>query len=352
VEKVGLVRPAFQRAQLEDAISAARQTLLIETRRSKASASIWEIRSETICIRSNVCALLAMNKAHALKKRFDPTFPLCEEGGIAPGNPMTPLSDLFPHPFEEIRPPSDMSPDGVRAWIGEICRKVGTNPTNLAKKAELAPSTLNKFLAATDQNKNLTAATIKRLMTAAAGLYVDQFGNLPPAGEVGETTFYDSLVRMVGIVQADTFQSEPKLDIKSQLFLQVPIFGRRRPNHLAFLVGDDHGLPLYPKNSILVVGTGLEQDPPESGDRLIVARQNQSGAVEMTVKRLLVSPSGDVWLTAISQAASRPPDIYLGQVNQPGLFDAAMATDRYAPQGQVMASVIPEIERKADQRKA
>lgn len=59
--------------------------------------------------------------------------------------------------------PRGHSPDELRHWIVEICQRRGIAPTTLAKAAGLAPSTINRFIAGTGPNLNISARTIEAI---------------------------------------------------------------------------------------------------------------------------------------------------------------------------------------------
>lgn len=66
-----------------------------------------------------------------------------------------------------IEAPRDLSPAGIKAWISKVSDEVGTTPTQLARAAQLAASTVNKFLRDEDPVRSLTAGTVEKLLIAA-----------------------------------------------------------------------------------------------------------------------------------------------------------------------------------------
>src|SRR5215210_1314977 len=87
-------------------------------------------------------------------------------------------------------PPDLYSPRGhsaaeVRGWIKAVCTRLDVTPTQLARKAELAPSTLNRFLAGTGPNQNVSARTIDALVSAAAMIFWDVQTKELATGEQG-----------------------------------------------------------------------------------------------------------------------------------------------------------------------
>lgn len=234
-------------------------------------------------------------------------------------NRMAYMPDDFAHPFEAIKPPSDLSPPGLRAWLWRICRLVNVTPTELARTAAIAPSTVNKFLLDRDANpkRSLSARTLAALQKAALKVYADTLGqDYYLNSESAPGGFQIATVAVKSELRAFAFG----LDIwplKRQFFIQVPI-----PNSLSglrfggFAVTDDHAEQAFPYATILVATPfEIDRDTIEFAEFLIVERMNEEGKSELTVRRFTVSPSGDMWLTSQSRRGDRLTDVYAGKTN-------------------------------------
>src|SRR4051794_15645086 len=69
--------------------------------------------------------------------------------------------------------PPDHTPAGLKAWISLTSRFLGVTPTEWAKEADLAASTVNRFLRENDDGGNLSASTIEALISAARRIESD-----------------------------------------------------------------------------------------------------------------------------------------------------------------------------------
>jgi hypothetical protein len=215
--------------------------------------------------------------------------------------------------------PSDHSPKGLRAWISETCRYLGVSPTEFAKYASLAPSTINRFLRNLDE-ANLSARTIEALLETARKIEIEAL--LETAGKIVKgVDFIDAPyltdVAVLGDLAAGSFR--PYKAWTGPLYrLRLPI---RAPFHRAkmgaFEVSDDHAAPIFPKGSIVVVSpfspTNLE---PLDGEYIAIFRHGDGpnkGLMEYTIRRFVVSPSGGAWLVTIN-SKSGIDDVFLGDM--------------------------------------
>ncbi len=63
--------------------------------------------------------------------------------------------------------PQDLSPESLKTWLVQMAELADTSPTGLAKLANVAPSTVNRFLANDKNEKSLSSNTLAKIMTAA-----------------------------------------------------------------------------------------------------------------------------------------------------------------------------------------
>jgi hypothetical protein len=244
------------------------------------------------------------------------------------------LDELDRHPFEVVGPPTDLSPDGLRDWIEKTCAYLSVTPTELSRSANMAPSTVNKFMLDIGGKKSLSSRTIARLVEGAAKLNSRKFGtkylhsDLPTADPAG---FTSRPIRVAGALRAGIFKSEHVWPIQSQFFVSVPI-----PNVLstgfadgfmartiAMVVADNHAEGIFPYASVVVARKFGQHEPAETGDFYIVSRKNEANQVELTIRHFIISPQGDMWLIAQGRTP-RQPDIYLGRTALPEGLAAAV----------------------------
>jgi transcriptional regulator with XRE-family HTH domain len=63
---------------------------------------------------------------------------------------------------------TDLSQDGIRAWLLAKCDELGTTPTGLARAAKVNSSTLTRFACKPDLKHRLSATTIEKIQAAIA----------------------------------------------------------------------------------------------------------------------------------------------------------------------------------------
>lgn len=100
------------------------------------------------------------------------------------------------------RRPADLSPNGVREWVRDNCRKLGTPPSSIARHAGLASSTLNRFLRGGEGNLN--ADTISKVAQAFAHAAAElTIGGQAPILETWKSAADRQRVPIVAILSSD-----------------------------------------------------------------------------------------------------------------------------------------------------
>jgi hypothetical protein len=230
--------------------------------------------------------------------------------------------DIFPEPdlpsSTAIFPPADHSPAGLRAWIAATCGYLDITPTQFAKYASLAPSTINRFLRSDDTAVSLSARTIDILLEAARKVEKDVDYIAKNRAQLGaETGPFLIDITLAGPAAAGLFYDQNNV-IRIR-HLRIPI---RAPFHLhnifALEIADDHASPVFKKGSIVVAcpfrgigGRSILQ--PRDGDYVVVPQFVQEPGPflgEWTIRRFVVSPSGGAWLVPINPQANIP-DVFL-----------------------------------------
>lgn len=242
-----------------------------------------------------------------------------------------PLEELSKHPFDLVRLPSDPSLEGLRDWILKVTNYLRVTPTQLARAAHVAPSTVNKFVADTTASRGLTARTMEKLFQAAAEIHDQKFGKArfqsgrdsdPKLDPAGYSVVH---VRVATALRRDIFKVNHLWPVDEQFFVSVVVPNLLRtgkgpeesllPNGLAgMVVADDHADRAFAKSTILIVAPfSIDTSNPGPGEFFVVSTSSPEGT-ELTVRQFMVSPSGDMWL--LSQAATTPPpDVHLGRVD-------------------------------------
>ena len=66
--------------------------------------------------------------------------------------------------------PTDLSSNGIRAWLLAKCESLDLTPTSLAKEAKVDPSTINRFIYHENVRHRLSTRTIQKVREAVARL--------------------------------------------------------------------------------------------------------------------------------------------------------------------------------------
>jgi transcriptional regulator with XRE-family HTH domain len=252
-----------------------------------------------------------------------------------------PLSELEIHPLDEIRPPTDFSPDGLRNWIGHACKVLKITQTELSRVAGIAPSTINKFmLSRPDASKSLNGRTVDAITKAILQIQIDKIGKrqIEALAAPDPKGFTVIPVRVAGSLRSGVFAESHKWAAEELFHVTIP-----RPNSvqrplLGFLVEDDQSTIALPYGTI-VIGAKVdpETDIAEAGDWFVVTRQNEANQTELTVRQLVVSPKGDMWLTSEQIG----PDVYLGKARPDGAAALANTKSEYSLEYRVIVAVRP-----------
>lgn len=205
-------------------------------------------------------------------------------------------------------------PDEIRRWLRVMIKMSGLSATALSKRANLAPSTINRFLNDPEVKHILSASTLSKIESAAAHAYEERvkitYGQGIDAYSAHNPGYPDDeqselinisklpLVRVVGAVEAGSFKEAiewppsehyavPSLQFKQ--FLYDPKFALE-------VRGTSMDL-LYPEGTILICVPLVHVDRnPVPGERVVVRRRMPNGLIEATVKELQLDREGNAWL--------------------------------------------------------
>ena len=167
VERFGACSPAFHLTHVEGLTLAILQSDLIGTFASFNERSMCKICCSTLIIKRKIAHSQACGKMQICVRSASRAAMLDDVERY--------WANFFPAAFAEgpqFRPlierlrPDDLSRHGVRNWILDACKRLQVTPTEIARRAEIAPSTLNRFLKKTDGRDNLSANTIDAVATA------------------------------------------------------------------------------------------------------------------------------------------------------------------------------------------
>ncbi|WP_141339721.1 helix-turn-helix transcriptional regulator [Bradyrhizobium sp. USDA 3458] len=237
------------------------------------------------------------------------------------------LGNLGEQPFHLLRLPAEPSADGLRTWVQQICSYLEITPTELARAASIAPSTLNRFVGDASGDRGLTAKTLRSLLEAATKIHNDKFGAAVAHGPRGVNDFnnYSIVhVRVAASLSEDSFHSDHLWPIEYQFFTSIVVPSDAALNSLdnaslrravlqGFVIIDHHADRAFRKSTILICAPYTEADYLIPGRYYVVSRSNEQGKKELTVRYFMVSPSADMWLIAQSTAKDSKPDVHLGR---------------------------------------
>lgn len=238
--------------------------------------------------------------------------------------PPVPKVDL---PYAAIMAePIDHTAEGLRTWVSEVSRFLGLTPTELAKEAGLAASTLNRFLREGDGS--LSAKTIKSILETAKKLEKEMVDGkrLIPEGAIEDRPYLVN-VAVLGKANATNFDNI-KAYTTTLYTLKIPI---PRPFVFggigAYEVEDDHAAPEYPKGTIVIVtptsrpGRPLPIEVFDQDHVVVFDSSNPDNRLKtsVTVRKVSKSPANEWWLLRFNRDFGDLPDAILGNRNN-GLF--------------------------------
>jgi hypothetical protein len=235
--------------------------------------------------------------------------------------------------------PTDLSPDGLRVWLLRVTNEAGVTPTQLAKLAKIAPSTVNKFLQRQGGASNLGARTIQKLTDALLVIHFDRKNEarIIQREEAGIVAAYVKLLATIrlGVIRENHLWPAP-----NHLMLSVPVPPNSARGLIGFAVADDEAGDIYPYGTVVVCSphavTGVE-----SGQRFVVSRSNGRGETEIMLRQSVISPNADIWLTSLARKDRRTPDIYMGKLDETKLSENR-DEGAYSIEYQVISSIRPE----------
>jgi hypothetical protein len=225
--------------------------------------------------------------------------------------------------------PSEFSPDGIRMWIVQVCKSLGITPTELAREANLAASTINRFLRSSE-DETLSGRTLEAITATAIRLTIERDAApkpLPRDTGLSEEIFRTE-VPFMGKAAVGHKEVGTSAFAKHHYRLVLPI---PAPYHTRWAgiyeVGDNHADPVFPKGTLLVTSFFVYRqkkpnaEKPRDGDFVGVFTDEQSTSGKegeflrnLTFRKLVVSPSNDVWLIPINSKYPDLKDTYLGNI--------------------------------------
>lgn len=231
--------------------------------------------------------------------------------------------------------PNDLSEGTVRNWIWDLCKYLDVTPTELARSAGMAPSTLNRFLArgGTGSGANLSGRTISKLQKVAVEILQTHAprSNLERSRPLKGTSW--RRIQVTASLQEGILFTEHEWSKKEAFWVEVPL-----PDWVerveGFALADDHADSVYPYGSILIATPHFKL---EDGDRLVVSRTEAEAGTDVTelsLRQLKISPNGDAWLVSMASEGRRP-DAFIGRPE-------ALKSGAYEIRQKVLISIRPE----------
>lgn len=196
--------------------------------------------------------------------------------------------------------PSGHSPQEIRLWITAVCRRLNTTPTELARRAELAPSTVNRFLSGAGKNENVSASTISKLSAAVQNIYSDYIQKIgwealdtveAEANWTGKAnSSFDRValrVPVVAFVGTDTWltaDTAPK-DETYDITVPIPAIYTRLPV-IGLEIRGGTSNTIFPNTSVAICVPfyALDREPVHE-EYVIVTRKDQFNRAESIIRK-------------------------------------------------------------------
>jgi hypothetical protein len=202
---------------------------------------------------------------------------------------------------EQPTGPDELTPEAVQAWILNTAAKLGMSPTTLAKKADLAPSTINRFLSAKRTHKNVGARTIAKLVATAEKLVAEAADTKMDSLESALLEAVSAPIYIAGQASSEGAAKFLGRTRRYTMSALVPS-AFRRSRLFGIEVADSHADSIYEPSSIVVVcpidDLGRE---PRSGERVCFHSWEADAGYVTMVRELRISPNNDAWLIGLSR---------------------------------------------------
>jgi len=226
--------------------------------------------------------------------------------------PFNPWQDQLHDSLAELR---EFNAEQVREWIKSACEELGISPTQLARNAQLAASTVNRFLRSKGQAGNLGATTIEALREAITRALTEKVRREAAGSEIRGPLFGE--VRGVEVFATLGWYSHLRNGLiesshgyfSGKIVVPLPSFLRTLPVHGFEVIGD--GMKdIYPTGSVVlaVPYTSLER-APKTGERVIthfpLPHTHGQPRIESLAMEFVSDPQGDLWLLSRGTAQSR-----------------------------------------------
>lgn len=201
-------------------------------------------------------------------------------------------------------------PAEMRRWLKLMCRLSGLRPTELARAAGLAPSTVNRFLYGRPKHR-LSATTIQKIDQAAAHAYevrvkmtmgqrAINHDSLPTDAEAAGVPeeLMPQMITVVGFVQAGHWRESAEWFDDEQYYVSAPPFREWWSVPMIGLEVRGQSMNrMYPEGTVLICANLIHVDRnPVPGEKVIVQQRDRHGLVEATVKELQLDERGAAWL--------------------------------------------------------
>lgn len=217
--------------------------------------------------------------------------------------------------------------EAQRRLVRHLAAVCGWDPTQLARAAGLAASTINRFLNSKEVTHTLSARTLDKIINAceerlsqlaeeitddatkqALLARVASIGDLKISrwsellkdiqGKLVNRGVRLDAIQVVGAVQAGRWVEAVRWPYVDQYTIQSPVDDRYPgiPREGLEVRGPSMNL-LYPEGTVVIVVSLIAIDrDPTPGQKVVVQRRRRDGTVEATVKEFQKDEAGKVWL--------------------------------------------------------
>jgi transcriptional regulator with XRE-family HTH domain len=209
--------------------------------------------------------------------------------------------------------PSAFDPNEVQRWIKALLRRLEITPTQLAKAANLAPSTLTRFVSGSAKHTNLSAKTIEALMAAGTDLLIkamptkeEEFKREEQKSDDGFTNFEPELsptllqVKVRGPIKSGLATRSFEYPPERQIPLTVPI-PKVYAYHpiIALEVLDDVAAGPFSKGTIVFTVPFYSLGRAPFFEEFVVVHEQTGrvgGVFEASLRQFVMDPHGFAWL--------------------------------------------------------
>lgn len=237
--------------------------------------------------------------------------------------------------------PRDRSPAEVSAWIDEICSALGVSPTRLASMANLAHTTISRFISGKSVNKNISPSTVGAIRTVIftaiedgkLAAREDPFQHIELRSERNfKKTMADAgarfvfsgqvlrEVKIIGVLGIGITQESLQPKMWDDISINILVDPEFTSEHIFGLeIREEENSVFHYGDIVFCVGLTLMPKIVREDCFLVLHVKSNAGGFENKLYKCVGDPSGSIWLIPTWVGFGPDEQIYLGSSIEEGI---------------------------------